>query len=76
MINLIEGQLELGAKKILTVSDYEDLNALAKEGLIEKREDPGKGEPYFYVESVEDGMRFGVIISLQEKKIEWFLLAG
>lgn len=74
MINLIEGQLELGAKKILTVSDYEDLNALAKEGLIEKREDPGKGEPYFYVESVEDGMRFGVIISLQEKKIEWFLL--
>lgn len=74
MINLIEGQLELGAKKILAVSDYEDFNALAKEGLIEKREDPGKGEPYFYVESVEDGMRFGVIISLQEKKIEWFLL--
>jgi hypothetical protein len=74
MINLVEGQLDLGAKKILAFSDYEDLNVLAQEGLIEKRKDPGKGEPYFYVESVEDGMKFGVIISLQEKKIEWFLL--
>lgn len=74
MINLIEGQIDLGAKKIFTVSDYEDLNTLAKKGLIEKRKDPGKGGPYFYVEFVEDGMKFGVIISLQEQKIEWFLL--
>jgi hypothetical protein len=74
MINLIEGKIDLGAKKIIVFSEYEDLNNLAEEGLIEKRKDPSKGEPYFYVESVEDDMKFGVIISMQKKKIEWLLL--
>lgn len=72
MINLIEGKVKLGEKDISVVSDYEDLSALAEEGLIEKREDAGG--IYYYVESEVDGMRFGVFISLREKRIEWILL--
>jgi hypothetical protein len=71
MINFIEGQINIGKKNILTVSD-EDLVALAEEGLIEKRED--NGGTYYYVEAVEDGMRFGVFISLRVERIEWLLL--
>ena len=72
MINFIEGKINLGAKSILAVSNYEDINALAEEGLIEKRED-GAGT-YYYVEAVTDGMRFGVFIRLREKKIHWLVL--
>jgi hypothetical protein len=72
MINFVEGKINLGAKNILAISDYEDINALAEEGLIEKRED-GAGT-YYYVESVADGMRFGVFIRLREKKIHWLVL--
>ena len=73
MINFIEGKINLGEMNISVVSDYEYLNVLAEEGLIEKREMPG-GRPYFYVEAVEDGMRFRVFIRLREKRIEWILL--
>ncbi|MCC2963021.1 hypothetical protein LK540_21545 [Massilia sp. IC2-278] len=74
MINLTGEEIELGAKNISVVSGYENLIALTEEGLIEKRKDPGGGEPYFYVEAVADNMKFGVTISLREKKIEWLLL--
>ncbi len=73
MINFIEGKINLGAKNISIRSDYDDLNALAEEGLIEKKEGSG-GRIYYYVEAVEDGMRFGVFIRLREKMIEWLLL--
>jgi hypothetical protein len=73
MINFIEGKINLGEKNFSVASDYEDLNVLAKEGLIEKREMPG-GKPYFYVKAAEDGMKFGVFITLREKRIEWILL--
>ena len=72
MINFIEGQINLGAKNILAVSDYEYINSLAEEGLIEKRED-GAGT-YYYFESVADGMTFGVFIRLREKRIRWLVL--
>jgi len=72
MINFIEGQINLGAKSILAASSDEDVNAIAEEGLIAKRED-GAGT-YYYVEAVEDGMRFGVFIRLRERKIHWLVL--
>jgi hypothetical protein len=74
MINFIEGQINLGAKNISAASDDEDLKTLAEEGLIEKRKS-ARGEIYYYVETVADGMRFGVFISLREKKIEWLRLS-
>lgn len=73
MINFTEGKISLGEKSFSAASDYEDLNVLAAERLIEKREMPG-GRPYFYLEAVEDGMRFGVFIRLRAKRIEWILL--
>ncbi|MCS0582996.1 hypothetical protein NX784_15515 [Massilia pinisoli] len=72
MINFTEGQISLGAKKILATSNYEDLDVLANEGLIEKRSDAGG--PYFYAESETDGMRFSIFISLRHKGIEWLRL--
>ena len=74
MINFTEGQINLGAKNIFVVSNYEYLNALAEEGLIEKRKEPNEKGNYFYVEAVADGIRFGVFISLQNKKIDYILL--
>ena len=71
MINFIEGRINIGEKNILAVSD-EVLRALAKEGLIEKRED--NDGTYYYVEAVEDELRFGVFISLRGKNISWLLL--
>jgi len=72
MINLIEGKISLGEKSLSVTSDYEHLSSLAEEGLIEKREDAGG--MYYYVESEAAGMRFGVFISLQKRRIEWLLL--
>ena len=72
MINFIEGQINLGARSIFAASNSEDLNTLAEEGLLDKRED-GAGI-YYYVEAVADGMRFGVFIRLREKKIHWLVL--
>lgn len=72
MINFTEGKIILGEKDISVRSDYEKLNALAEEGLIEKRVDPGG--MYYYVEAEEEGMRFAVFVSLRDKRIEWLLL--
>jgi len=72
MINFIEGKINLGEKSISPVSNYEELSFLAEEGLIEKREDAGG--MYYYVEAEADGMKFGVFISLRDKRIEWLLL--
>lgn len=72
MINFIEGKINLGEKSISPVSNYEHLSSLAEEGLIEKREDAGG--MYYYVEAEADDMRFGVFISLRDKRIEWILL--
>jgi hypothetical protein len=74
MINFAEGKINLGAKNILAASDYDDLNSLAEEGLIEKRE-TGGDRTYYYVEAVAGDMRFGVFIRLREKKIEWLRLS-
>ncbi|WP_332876313.1 hypothetical protein [Massilia sp. S19_KUP03_FR1] len=75
MINFIEGKINVGEKNISVVSDYEYLNALSEEGSVEKRRDPGGGEPYFYAEAVADGMRFGIFISLRDRKIDWLRLS-
>jgi hypothetical protein len=72
MINFIEGRINIDGENILAASD-DDLNNLAEEGLIEKRK-TGRGETYYYVETEADSMRFGVFISLREKKIEWLRL--
>ena len=72
MINFIEGRIKLGAKSLLAFSSYDHINTLTQEGLIEKRAD--RGGDYYYVEAVEDGMRFGVFVSLREKKVEWLRL--
>jgi hypothetical protein len=72
MINFKEGKINLGAKNILVVSDSDDLNALAEEGLIAKRED-GSGA-FYYVESVAEGMRFGVFIRFRDKRIHRLVL--
>jgi len=72
MINFIEGQINIGKKNILTASK-DDLNSLTEEGLIEKRT-TGRGETYYYVETEADSIRFGVFISLKEKRIDWLRL--
>lgn len=71
MINFTEGQINIGEKNILAVSN-EELSNLAEEGLIEKRKDAVG--IYYYFEDETDGMRFGVTISLREKKIQWLRL--
>lgn len=72
MINFIEGKISLGTKNILADSDSENIQALAAEGLIEKRED-GTGI-YYYVQSVVENMRFGVFIRLREQRIHRLVL--
>ena len=72
MINFIEGKIISNGESISVATNYEDLNAFAEAGVIEKREDAGGR--YYYFEAEEDGMRFGVFISLREKRIEWLLL--
>ncbi len=71
MINFIEGQINIGEKNILAVSN-EELNNLARQGLIEKRKDAIG--TYYYLEDEADGMKFGIIISLKEEKIQWLRL--
>jgi hypothetical protein len=75
VINFIEGKIKVGENSISVMSDYEYLNALSEGGSVEKRDDPRGGEPYFYVEAVADGMRFGTFISLRDKKIDWIRLS-
>jgi len=73
MINFIEGKITLATQTINATSDYKDLIDCTEKGLIEKRKDPGKGPDYFYVETVASGLRFGAIISLREKNIDYIL---
>lgn len=73
MINFTEGRINLGEKSILTVSSDEDLNSLAEEGLIEKRETDG-GRAYYYFEAASSDLSFGVFIRVREKRIEWLRL--
>lgn len=71
MINFIEGKINIGEKNILFISENE-LNTPAEEGLIEKRKNAV--ENFYYVEDEAGGMRFDVVISLREKKIQWLRL--
>lgn len=71
MKNFSEGRLNIGEKNILAASD-DDLNSLAEEGVIEKRKNAAGA--YYYVEDEVANMRFSVIISLQEKKVQWLRL--
>ena len=71
MINFFEGQINIGKKNILAASN-EELSSLAEKGLIEKRKDAVG--TYYYVEDQADGMKFGVTISLKEKKVQWLRL--
>lgn len=67
MINFTEGQINIGGKNILAVSNEELIN-LAEEGLIEKRNDAVG--TYYYFEDEADGMRFGVTISLRGQRVQ------
>ena len=73
MINFIDGKINLSAKYILTGFNHEDLDSLAREGLIEKREN-GRGITYYYVETVLDDVRLSIFIRLRVKTIEWLRL--
>jgi len=42
--------------------------------VVSEKRETGRGETYYYVESAVDGMRFGVFISLREKRIDWLRL--
>jgi len=68
MINFTDGQINIGEKNILTTSE-DDLKFLAKEGIIESREDAVG--TYYYVENQAASFRFGIFISLRKKKIDW-----
>jgi len=72
MINFTEGKIILGEKYISVFSDYKDLCAFAKNGLIEKREHTG--DVYYYLEVEQEGMRFSGFIELQDKRVKWILL--
>lgn len=72
MINFTEGKIQIGEKNISVHSSVNELDALAKEGLIDRREDAGG--MHYYVETEVDEMRFGVLISLRDKRIEYLLL--
>ena len=72
MINFTEGKINLGEKIVSLSSNCGELENLAESGLIERRE--VVGDMHYYVEAQKDSMRFGVIISLRGKNIEWLLL--
>lgn len=74
MINFIEGKISLAENNIFITSNDGDLNALAEEGLIDKKE-TSEGRVYYYVEENVDNMRFGIFIRLRDKKIEWLRLS-
>jgi len=73
MINFVDGKISLDTKHIHATCNSDDLNALAAEGLIDKKE-TNEGRIYYYFETVSDGLRFGIFIRLREKKIEWLRL--
>lgn len=74
MINFIEGKINLDAGSISLASDCEYLNTLTDEGLIDKRK-TGNGTIYYYVEAIAGDMRFGVFITMRDKRIEWIRLS-
>lgn len=74
MINFIEGKINFGARNIYINSDYEALNDLVEQGLIEKRKS-GRNTIYYYGETVANATRFGVFITLQRNNIEWIRLS-
>ncbi|WUR12184.1 hypothetical protein E7V67_021145 [[Empedobacter] haloabium] len=69
MINFSEGKLSLGAQELFFTSDCGRLTSFCAQGLIEKRQDPGGGEPYFYGVTIVAGMKFGLVITPKEDKI-------
>lgn len=73
MINFTEGNIHLTDKFISINSDFKYLETLAKTGEIEKRKIRNESDPYYYIE-VNDGLRFGVFVSMKRKKIEWLQL--
>lgn len=74
MINFSQGQIHLGTAILRVAADYNELDALADKGSIEKRKGGGANGTYFYVEVEDGGMRFGIFVSLRGEKIEWLLL--
>jgi len=72
MINLIQGQINIGEAIIKVTSRSEELDVLADRGLIEKRENPG--DLRYHLESEADRLRFAVSISVRDDRIEWLLL--
>ena len=68
MIIFTDGKINIGEKNILAASN-EELNSLAEEGVIERRKDTIG--TYYYLEDESQSMRFGVFISLRERKIDW-----
>jgi len=73
MINFIDGKINISTRDIRVDSDHDELNVLAEEGFIEKRVD-AKGKTSYYTESMSDGMRFGISITVREERINWLLL--
>jgi Fe2+ or Zn2+ uptake regulation protein len=74
MNSFIEEQINLGEKNISVASDYENLNALAEEGLIEKREDAGG--IYYYVEAEADDMRLAFSSRCEKEGLSGHYYAG
>ncbi|MFC3469405.1 hypothetical protein ACFOHT_05970 [Massilia oculi] len=72
MINFTEGKISLGEESISVASDYKDLIILADEGFIEKPEDAGG--IYYCADCLAHDMRFGIFISLKEKRIGYIAL--
>jgi hypothetical protein len=72
MINFIEGKITLDEKNVVSTSSYEDLSALAANGMIEKREYPGG--IYYYTDYTVDDMRFGIFISLGANRVDYIAL--
>jgi len=72
MIKFKEGEINIGEQNILALSNG-DFDSLAESGTIEKRKDAIG--TYYYLENEADGMRFGVFISLREKRVNWVRLS-
>lgn len=69
MINFSEGKIHLGATTICVGSECTELDSLSERGLIERPGYGGKGTANFHFETVTEGMRFGVSMSLREEKV-------
>jgi hypothetical protein len=72
MINFTEGKIDLCGKNILAASD-EELVSCALKGIVEKRKD--RVGTYYYFENEANNVRFGVILSLRNKRMDWARLS-